>query len=192
MLNSEIKPKDYNYNYKEIILEIYNNSYHSNFKSFFKNIKHRRTIIYTFSKITDDIFKDNMEKDNQKIKNIFGIFYESSTVTEMIDSIKSESDIGFVLKSFTESENKLLILRFSEKDLNKVCIVHYVINNYEIDYPKLKEKIIILIVHKQRMLKMDNIKREELELISLFDDEYYQIFIDNLHGKENLKISQLL
>ena len=188
VINSEIKQKDYN----DIVLEIYNKSNRFNFISFFENIKQKRNIIYTFTKITEDIFKEEYLKKNKDIKNIFGIFNKQSSTIEVIDSIKSESDLVFLLKTFNESGRNLLILRFTEKDLNKISLIHFIINNLENEYPKLKDKIIILMIHKNRLLKSENIYlEEEPELISFFNDDYYQIFIDNLHGKENLKISEL-
>ena len=188
VINSEIKQKDYN----DIVLEIYNKSNRFNFISFFENIKQKRNIIYTFTKITEDIFKEEYLKKNKDIKNIFGIFNKQSSTIEVIDSIKSESDLVFLLKTFNESGRNLLILRFTEKDLNKISLIHFIINNLEKEYPKLKDKIIILMIHKNRLLKSENIYlEEEPELISFFNDDYYQIFIDNLHGKENLKISEL-
>ena len=72
----------------------------------------------------------------------------------MIESIKSESELIFVLKTFVDLDDKnLLILRFSEKDLNKINSIHYVIDSFEKENKKLEEKLIILIVHKQRILK---------------------------------------
>ena len=191
MLNSGIKLNNYNYN--EIVLDIYNNSCHSNFISFFEKIEKRKNIIYTFSKITEDIFKgDFIQK--LKINNKYGKFNEQSSTIELINSIKSQADLTFILKSFIESKYKnLLILRFAEKDLDKISLVHHVVNNIEKDYPKLKEKLILFIIHKKRILKMDNLQQEEPpELISFYNDDYYQIFIDNLNGKENLNISELL
>ena len=112
----------------------------------------------------------------------------------MIESIKSESELIFVLKTFVDLDDKnLLILRFSEKDLNKINSIHYVIDSFEKENKKLEEKLIILIVHKQRILKKNNLNQvEPPELISFFNDEYDQIFIDNLHGKENLDIFKIM
>ena len=193
LLNSGIKLNDYYYNYNEIVLDIYNNSCRSNFISFLEKIEKRKNIIYTFSKITEDIFKEDFTK-KIKIENKYGNFNEHSSMIELINSIKSQADLTSVLKSFIESKDKnLLILRFTEKDLDKISLVHHVINNLEKDYPKLKEKLILIIIHKKRILKIDNLQQEgSSELISFFNDDYYQIFIDNLHGKDNLNISKLL
>ena len=190
MINSGIKQNNYN----DIVLDIYNKSTYLNFVSFFNNIRKRRNIIYTFSPITKDIFKTNYFKINKCLKNEFGIFDKQSIKIEMIESFKSESDLSYILKTFTESEDKnLFILRFSEKDLDKMSSIHNIIDYSEKEYPKLKEKLIILIIHKQRLKREKKIRREdEQELISFFNDDYYQIFIDNLHGKENLDIFKIL
>ena len=187
MVISGIKPQKYN----DMVLDIYKETNHPNFVSFFKNIKKRKNIIYTFSKITKDIFKGIYLKENKDIKNKYGIFNKHSTTIEMIESIKSEEEFSFILNSI---DKNLLILKFTEKDLNKISSIHYVIDDFEKKYTNLKNKIIILIIHKQRRLKNNNnIQREDqTELISFFNDDYDQIFIDNLHGKEYLDISKVL
>ena len=190
MMVSGVKPR----NYIDMVLNIYNDSNYYNFVSFLQNIKKRKNIIYTFTKITQDIIKGKYWKDNAEIKNKYTIFNKQSTEIEMMESIKNESDLGITIQKFSEQEDKnLLILRFSEKDLDKINSVHFVINNLEKKYPKLKEKFIILIIHRQRLLKNEKrIINEETELISFFNDDYYQIFIDNLHRKENLPILELI
>ena len=47
----------------------------------------------------------------------------------------------------------LLILKFTEKDLNKISSIHYVIDDFEKKYPNLKNKIIILIIYKKKIKK---------------------------------------
>ena len=59
MISSNIDPK-YN-KIKEMVLEIYKKSQYNNFKSFFKNIKSRKNIIYTFSKSSEKLFEDDQE-----------------------------------------------------------------------------------------------------------------------------------
>ena len=115
----------------------------------------------------------------------------------MIDTPKSENELTYLLKSFNNSKNKkLLIFKVTENNTNKINSVNYVINNFEKEYPKLKEKLILFVVHKQRMSK--NIKDDKTkktvtpDLISFINDEYYQIFIDNLQGKENSNVLKLI
>ena len=190
MVNSGIKQGNYN----DIILDEYNKSNVVNIISFLKKIKHRKNVIYTFSKITEDIFKENYLKEKLEIKTDFGIINKETIVIEMIESIKSESNLEYILKTFDDSDDKnLLILKFSEKDLDKISSIQFVLDNSEKKYLKLQKKLIFLLIHKQRRQKKFNIKKEEIhEVISFFDEDYYQIFIDNLHGKENLDIFKIM
>ena len=66
--------------------------------------------------------------------------------------------------------------------MNKISSIHYVIDNLEKEYPILKEKCIILMIHKKRIQRNNKIQREEQqELKSFFNDDYYKTLIDNLH-----------
>ena len=138
---------------KDIIIEIYKKSIHSNFESFFKNIEMRRNVIYTFSKITETLF----EKD-KIIENKFGKFDAQSIISGEIDSINSENELIFLLKSFTNENKKVLILQFNEKHLNKINSINYVINNFQKEIQKLDDKLIILLIHKQRTIKTEKAK----------------------------------
>ena len=58
----------------------------------------------------------------------------------MVESIKSESDLKLILKNFDESDDKnLLIIKLTEKDLNKISSIQFVIDNSENEFPKLKK-----------------------------------------------------
>ena len=188
MLYSNIDQK-YN-EIKNEILEIYKNSQHNNFESFFKKIESRKNIIYTLSKSTENLF----EEDDKIIKNKFGEFNKQAITMDMIDTPKSEYELNYMLKSFTNSKNKkLLIFKVTENNSNKINSVNFVINNFEKEYPKLKEKLILFIVHKQRMQKDVKSKKVTMpDYISFINDEYYQIFIDNLLGKENSDVLMLM
>jgi len=84
--------KQYN-DIKEIIIDIYKKTNYSNFESFFKNIKKRRNVIYTFSKGNENLFE-------KEIKNKFGIFDSNSVINGTIESINSENDLTFLLKNY--------------------------------------------------------------------------------------------
>ena len=177
-------------NFNKIILEIYKENHYNNFNSFLKKTEKRKNIIYTFSKVTCDFFNDE-----SIIKNKFGIFTNQSIEYEMAESIKAEKDLDALLKNFNNSNNKnLLILRFTEEDLNNMDYINFVITDYEKENKNLMKKVIIFLVHKRRLPK--NIKQENKsklsEGISFINDEYYQIFIDNLQGKEELNILDLI
>ena len=181
---------DQKYKYmSETIIEIYKQSFCNNFEVFFKRIESKRNIIYTFSKSNEDLFKEN-----QDITNKYGVFNNQSTSDKTVDSIKAEEDLIFILKEFINEENKqLLILRFSENDLNKMNSVNYVINNYQKENPLLAEKIILFVVHKQRFEKDVKLKKIVIpDLIPLINYEYNQIFIDNLQGRENLDVFKIM
>ena len=175
--------------YNEKVLEIYQENKCVNFETFFKEIELRRNIIYTFSKITEEIIEENVQ-----LKNQYGNFSKEKTEFAMIESIKSENDLSFLLKSFTNSTNNLLILKFSESDINKINLVDHIINTFENEYGVLKEKIILFIIHRQRNLKLSkNVKSNKVipDYIPFINDNYYQIFIDNLQGKEIYDITQM-
>ena len=174
---------------KEMILNIYKAKRYNNFCSFFKNITLRKNIIYTFSKVTENLFEEN-----KIIKNKYGAFSNKSAFIEMIDSIKSENDFSFLLESFNNSKNKnILILKFTENDFNKINSVNYLINNYQLRSKKLQNSLILFIIHKKRQIK-NKIKNNKNipNLISFINDEFGQLFIDNLQGKENNDIFTII
>ena len=173
---------------KETIIEIYKKNFCNNFESYFKKIESRRNIIYTFSKTNEELFKEN-----QQIENKFGVF-NNALEDRTIDSIKSERELIFILKAFiNEEEKKLLILRFSEQHLNKMNSVNYIIENFQKENPSLKEKIIIFLVHKQRFEKDPNKEvKIFVDLVPLINQDYNQIFIDNLQGKENSDVFKIM
>ena len=175
--------------YNEIVLDIYKNYHYNNFQSFFENIKEKRNIIYTFSKITENLFNEGIN-----IENKFGIFNKKSSFIEMIDSYKSENDLVFLLQAFINSKDKnLLILSFSSNDLNKMCSINYIIENFQKENPTINNKIIIFIVHMKRYIKgMKSKKAVKADLISFINDNYYQIFIDNLQGNENSDVFTII
>ena len=187
IISSNLNRK-YNTN-NEIVLNIYKNTHHNNFQSFFEKIEAKRNIIYTFSKITESLFDED-----KSIENKYGKFSKKTTFIEMIDSYKSENDLIFLLQTFINTQDKnLLIFSFSSNDLNKMCSTNYIIDNFQKENPTIKDKIIIFVVHMKRYLKGVNLKKIIIpDLISFINDNYYQIFIDNLQGKENSDIFTII
>jgi len=172
----------------EIIIKAYKKYSFINFELFFEKIESKKIIIYTFSKDSENIFDEG-----KSIKNKFGTFNKSSLKTYMIESIKSENDLISLLKEFFNSNTKnLLILRFSENELHKVNYVNYTINNFEKDIKNKKNKLIIFIIHRQRHKKSLENKKINSDLISFINDEYYQIFIDNLNGDKSFDFCKLI
>ena len=177
---------------KEIVIKTYQNCNYLNFKSFFEKIEKQKNIIYTFSILNENIFEEE-----QSIKNKFGTYDKSKLKSETFEAIKSENDLINLLKEFFNSNNKqLLILRFAENDLHKVNYANYIINNFEKEhhnkYKDKKEKLIIFIIHMQRHKKSLENKEIKRDLITQFNDEYNQIFIDNLNGKEDLNFCEII
>ena len=109
-------------------------------------------------------------------------------VKEMVESFKSEFDLQLFIKNFSNSDNKnLLIFRFTEEYINNMEYINYIINNYEKEDKKLTKKLILFIVHKRRHIlnkKEEKVDKSKNDAISFIDDEFNQIFIDNLQGKE--------
>jgi len=168
---------------KDTMIEIYKQNFCNNFDTFFKKMKSKKNIIYTFSKTNEELFNVNQEIGEQN-KNL-----EDKT----IDSIKSEKELLFILKGFTNDNNKnILIMRFSEKHLDKMNSVNYIINNFEKENPSIKEKNILFLVHKQRFEKDKEKIKISQDIIPLINSDYCQIFIDNLQGKENSDVFKIM
>ena len=175
----------------ELVINIYQKNRFSNFITFFEKIVSRRNVVYTFSKITEDIFNDD-----EYLENNFGKFRIREIESQIIQSINSEKDLIFLLKNFADNnDKKILILKLSGKELNQMNSIKYIITNFEKENKSLEEKIIILTVHMKRKLKIEKLdKKEEVDpdYISFLDEDYYQIFIDNLKGKERYNIFDIL
>ena len=176
----------------EIVIKTYQNCSYPNFKSFFEKIDKKKNIIYTFSKLNENIIDEE-----QTIKNKFGFYNKSKLRTVTFESIKSENELINLLKEFFNSNDKqLLILAFEENDLYKVNYANYIINNFEKEninkYKDKKEKLIMFIIHMQRHKKSLDNKKINRDLITFFNDEYYQIFIDNLNGKEDMNFCEII
>ena len=190
LMSSNISIK-YN-QFNEIIFDIYKKNSYNNFSSFFKSITLRKNIIYTFSKMTENLFEEN-----KNIVNMYGSFNKQSSIIEMIDSIKSETELLYKLKQFNNQNKNMLILHFGENDLNKINSVNYYINNYLKENKKLQNKLIIFIIHKKRQSKNDKSKTKNKkviipDLIPLINVEYHQVFIDNLQGNEKMDLFKVV
>ena len=187
IISSNIEQKYHQIN--EIVKEIYKKSRFYNFESFFEKTQSKKKIIYTFSKDTENFINEDKPLINEK----YGVFNKQSINIEMIESINCEKDFVFLLKTFNNSINKkLLILRFSENDLNKINSINYVLEYFEKENKIKNNKLIIFIIHRKRYYKSLVYKKINPDLITLINDNYYQIFIDNLQGKQNLDIFQIV
>ena len=67
------------------------------------------------------------------------------------------------------------------------------VENLENEYINLKDKIILFIIHKERRIEGQILENEIIpDSISLLDEKYEQIFIDNLKGKDHSIIFQII
>lgn len=165
--------------YKEInetFIEIYKESHYINFEKFFENINSKKNVIYTLSKITENIFANE-----KNIKNKFGLFNIGNTIIKYLQSINNENKLISILKSLINADNKkMLIIKFTENDLDKINSINYIIKDFQIDNPILNEKIIIFIIYLKRQSKKAKLKNFILDLIPFINFEIHQIFIDDL------------
>ena len=176
----------------QIVIKTYQKCSYLNFKSFFEKIDKKKNIIYTFSKLNENIIDEE-----QSIKNKFGTYNKSKLRTEMFESIKTENELIRLLKEFFNSDKlQLLILRFTENDLDKVNYANFIINSFEKEnnnkYKDKKEKLIIFIIYMQRQKKSLDNNKINRDLITFFNEEYYQIFIDNLNGEEDMNFCEII
>ena len=185
LLNSNL-PIEYN-KYQKIILDIYKTCKYDNFNAYFGKLPSKKSVIYTFSKSTESILEEERPLDNK-----YGIFNSQSILNLMSDSFKSNDALIQKFQEFIEHEKyKLLIIRFTEKDLFIINSISHIISLFEKENPILKDKLIIFIIHKQRLPNGSEYKKIP-DLIPFINEEYNQIFIDNLIGKENLNILKIM
>ena len=168
-------------------LEVYKNHKHYNFYSFFKNLKSKRNIIYTFSKRTKNLFRIYFP-----LKNSYGEYKSENILNVDGEPFESEENLVQKLKEFIESKNhKILVIKLNYNCLNKANSISIIISNLEREYTILNNKIIIFIIFKQR--EMDKLNRKlDSDFIQFNDYRYDQIFIDDLNGNDNTSILNLL
>ena len=108
------------------ILEIYKKKEIPNFRQFLEKSKKEKNIIYTFSNMLEIIIP---EESN--------IIYKEYNV----ESFKSENNVQTIISKFYDDEKaEILIFRFSDKDLNKMSFISYLVNNFETKYKQLNEE----------------------------------------------------
>ena len=167
---------------KDIVLDIYKQTNISNYKTFFNNMKQRKNIIYTFSKDTNILLNEGKPFENR-----FGVFNNQDFINERNENIKSENDLISALNS---NNNKIIIINFSENEINKIDSIISTITIQQNANKKLKEKIIIFIIHIERNIK--NQKSKEIAIPTFIDNGYFHLFIDNLNGKGYLNLLKIL
>ena len=182
----------------KIIEESYNKSFASNIINYLKNIQKNnlRHIIYTFSNITEPIFKYN----EIKIDNI--IFNKKNTTEILLDSIESTKKLEQLIELFCKGKKNLCIIKFEEEDLNKMNYIKNLIDNIE-NIESINFKYYLFIVYMKRKIinKDSNIEdkkninnkniiiKDQIPLTINFEqianNNFKHITIDNLNGDNN-------
>ena len=195
---SQFKQK--NEKYFNAILECYGQGIHNNFSNFLAHINNKNNVVYTFSNIFENINLKNI--NNEKL----GPINENNIEKIQISSLKSENELERILDNFFEEESKkVCLIQFLPYEVDYMNYIKYFIEDKEKSYNNKSPKYFILVVYLSRVLKDDlkNIKKksknEKLEIEKKILGEtlsylsgYYQIFIDNLNGDDNLDISKLM
>ena len=177
------------------IIKYYNEDNHTNFLNYLKNMEKNKNIIYTFSNILDPLFS-NLKNDNNKNNDfyidtcMFGKLRKTNIKILLINSINSENELENIFDNFYgNEEEKLLIFKFSPDECE---IMNYLSNFIEekerINKGNNKIKAYIFIVYLKRIFYKVNENKEFLdkyelnETITFLNEDYKQIFIDNLNG----------
>ena len=170
----------------KIMKTSYINSHSSNIYDYLSKISENdlRHIIYTFSNITEPIFKNKEIIDNTP-------FSKQNTKEIVIDSIGTTKDLELMIDSFYKENNNLCIIKFEEDDLNKMNYVRNIINNVEKGESIKNNKYYLFVVYMKRefvneknKIKKDILSKNDLiikDKIPLMDD-FKQITIDNLNN----------
>ena len=162
-----------NENFANKIIDIYKKREINNFEQFLKKIKKNKNVIYTFSNVFQNVFQEN---NNFKYNEID------------VEVILSENQVEEIIAKSYEENKEFLIIRFIEKNLDKMDNISYLINNYEAKHLRNNNLKIIFLVHLTRKLNKNRNEKNMIsteELISNLDDSYDIIFIDNLKSERN-------
>jgi hypothetical protein len=194
LMNYSEKVNKYNYEHNRII-DYYNKEEHGNLSNFLKKTEKNKNIIYTFSNIFDSLLP-NLEKDNYIETLNFGKLQKSNIKMIFINSINCENELENKLDNFYENENEKLFI--FKMNIDEIEIFDYLSNFIEEKEKNYKEnqnkKAFIFIIYLKRIFDNMNESTRKNELpktITLLNENYCQIFIDNLNGN-NMNISQLI
>ena len=181
------------------IAECYGKGEHSNFANFLKVINNNKNVVYTFSNNLENI------KNIKNIENpLIGTINENNIKQINIDSLKSETEFERLLDEFYNEENhKICLIKFLPYEGDFMEYIKYFIENKENEINQ--KKIFIFIVYMSR-LSNDNINnfeklpiKEKNEIMKKLlkktlsaSSDYYQIFIDNLNGDNQIKLHEII
>ena len=196
------KFKEKNQKYFNKILEHYSKGEHSNFANFLKKLDNHKNAIYTFSNNLEQI--KNIQNIN--IPKLGTTINEENISNITISSIKNENELEKQLDDFMNNDKlKICLIQLMPYEGDFMNYIKYLIENEEKKYENKPQKCFIFIVYMTRILKddMKNIENkndnEKKELKKKILKEtlsnlsgYYQIFIDNLNGEDNLRIEKVI
>ena len=166
-----------------ILKKIYNEKkQYYNLEQYIKsNPKHKISIIYTFS----------------SIKAPVKVIDESSSF-KMISEIKSETQLLSSINSIISEKNSnkyknkgknndFIYIHFDDSNSKKIgFLISFVINNY---YKNENIKFIFIIYIKRNF--RINQEKEKIFAVPDINSDIYQLFIDNLNGKE-IKLNEII
>ena len=175
-------------------------------RKFIENMEKTKNVVYTFSNILDFIEKlDNLKNP------LLGEISKDSIMELKISDFKSENEFEKNIDQFlNENNKKICLIKFRPNEGSFINYIKFFIENKEKDSlaenkEEQTKKAFIFIFHLSRIYNSDledfdnktkkhqnyinkKILNETISLLS----EYYQIFIDNLNGDDNLTLDNIL
>ena len=161
----------------ENIIKIYRKYYRYNLYDYLEKTTNKIAVIYTFSSINENIFENNIKKNNKFFKFDFNQNSFIEIILHQINSINilENKIIDFIL----EPEKNLCIIKLRTKDLDKLENIINLIEN------KKTNKIFIIMIHLERTVNKNNDGNEinvNSKTIS-FLSPINQYFIDNINNQ---------
>ena len=178
--------------YSEKIIKFYKEGEHTNFANFIKKIEKNKNVVYTFSNKMEKIkIDDDIETKTKKI--IIGMLKKDNELEKLLDEF------------YINDKYQICLIQLMPHEGEFMNYIKYLIESKEKKYKNKTKKCFIFIVHLLRVLN-DEIKslennnnktNQEIKNKILNEtltnlSEYYQIFIDNLNGDENIKIENII
>ena len=197
-----------------IIYDIYRKSARNNFEHFLKDSTKSKAIIFTFSNTSGELLnnrilgKNNIEYSSETIKeNMIDSIKSEKQIEIIMNDYYGDNSQNLLVFKFREKdldkmnhisylinnyESKLRKQRdqeenendnFEEENINIINDINEINTNNEVSIKK-----IVFIVHFSRKMKSKNQNANNeiyvRNMVSNLDQSYYQLFIDNLHGKD--------
>ena len=160
-----------------------------------EKLNNNKNIVYTFNNVLDVI--EELDDINN---SLLGLIKKENIKDIKISSFKYENEFERQIDEFLNKNNfKLCIIRFTASEGHFLNYIKFFIENKEKDFiggkfgEKDQKKAFIFIVHMTRIFNY-NLDREEKilkETISHLSG-YYQIFIDDLNGKNEVTIDDMV